>query len=88
VNGGLNACGNKLRLPGLTWKGDRVSSDHRSTVHAQELRNEISNIVDAIAQGTLKSSPALAGRLAQTELQLAAEEGRDECTPPEPQTEV
>jgi hypothetical protein len=35
---------------------DKVSSDVLSAAHAKELRNEISNIVDAIAQGGLKSS--------------------------------
>jgi DNA invertase Pin-like site-specific DNA recombinase len=113
ANGGLNACGNKLRLPRkhlesrlLTWmKGvlsgsdvdrcllrawnarcakrlsDRGASDLRSAVHAKELRNEISNIVDAIAQDGLKSSPALAKRLEYAELQLAAEDERDESAP-------
>src|SRR5258708_18379153 len=39
----------------------------------QELRDEISNLVNAIARGALRSSPALADRLAQAELKLAAE---------------
>jgi hypothetical protein len=60
---------------------DKVSSDVLSAAPAKELRNEISNIVDAIAQGGLKSSPALAERLAHAELQLAAENGRDESAP-------
>jgi hypothetical protein len=42
----------------------------------EELRDEISNLVDAIAHGALRSSPTLAERLAQAELKLAAEEGR------------
>jgi site-specific DNA recombinase len=113
ANGGLNACGNKLRLPRkllesrlLRWMrsillgsdvdrcllrawnarfakrlSDRGASDLRSAVHANELRTEISNIVDAIAQGGLKSSPALAERLQYAELQLAAEDECDESAP-------
>jgi site-specific DNA recombinase len=41
----------------------------------QELRDEISNLVNAIAHGALRSSPALADRLAEAELKLAAEPG-------------
>jgi site-specific DNA recombinase len=41
----------------------------------QELRNEISNLVNAIAQGELRSSPALADRLAEAESKLTAEAG-------------
>ena len=115
VNGGLNACGNKLRLPRkhlesrlITWMrgillgrevdrcllrawnarcakrlSDRGASDLRRAVHAEALRNEISNIVDAIAQGGLKSSPALAERLEYAESQLAADDQRDESAPGE-----
>ena len=66
---------------------DRGASDLRSELHAKELRNEISNIVDAIAQGGLNSSPALAERLEYAELQLAAEDEPGErapaqCKPP------
>jgi hypothetical protein len=43
--------------------------------HPQELRDEISNLVNAIAYGALRSSPALADRLAEAELKLAAEAG-------------
>jgi hypothetical protein len=43
--------------------------------HLQELRNEISNLVNAIAHGALRSSPALADRLAEAELKLVAETG-------------
>ena len=43
-----------------------------------ELRTEISNIVNAIAQGGLKSRKALAERLEYAELQLAAEDNGDE----------
>jgi hypothetical protein len=43
--------------------------------HLQELRDEISNLVNAIAHGALRSSPALADRLADAELKLAAEAG-------------
>jgi hypothetical protein len=39
----------------------------------QELRDEISKLVNAIAHGALESSPALADCLAQAELKLAAE---------------
>jgi hypothetical protein len=39
----------------------------------QELRDEVSHLVDAIARGALRSSPALADRLAQAELALATE---------------
>jgi site-specific DNA recombinase len=39
----------------------------------QELRNEISNLVNAIANGALRFSPALADRLAQAELKLTAQ---------------
>jgi Recombinase/Recombinase zinc beta ribbon domain len=39
------------------------------------IRDEISNLVNAIAHGALQSSPALADRLAQAELKLAAEAG-------------
>jgi hypothetical protein len=41
----------------------------------QELRDEISNLVNAIAHGALRSSPALADRLAEAELKLVAETG-------------
>ena len=37
----------------------------------QELRTQIENLADAIAAGALKASPALAGRLAATEAELA-----------------
>ena len=60
---------------------DRGASDLRSAVHVEELRNEISNIVDAIAQGGLKSSPALTERLEYAESQLAAEDERDGSAP-------
>jgi hypothetical protein len=39
----------------------------------QELPDEISNLVNAIAHGALRSSPALADRLARAELKLATE---------------
>jgi hypothetical protein len=42
----------------------------------EELPNEISNLVDAIAHGALPSSPTLAERLVQAELELAAKEQR------------
>jgi hypothetical protein len=42
----------------------------------QDLRDEISNLVDAIAHGALRSSPKLAERLTQAELKLEAEEQR------------
>jgi hypothetical protein len=41
--------------------------------HLQELRDKISNLVNAIAHRALRSSPALADRLAEAELKLAAE---------------
>jgi hypothetical protein len=40
-----------------------------------ELRDEISNLVNAIAHDALRSSPALADRLAEAELKLVAETG-------------
>jgi site-specific DNA recombinase len=40
----------------------------------KHLRDEISNRIDALAHGALRSSPSLAERLAQAELRLAAEE--------------
>jgi site-specific DNA recombinase len=40
-----------------------------------DLRDEISNLVNAIAHGALRSSPALADRLAEVELKLAAKAG-------------
>jgi hypothetical protein len=43
------------------------------TGRLQELRNEISNLVNAIAQGALRSSLALADRLARAESILAGE---------------
>jgi hypothetical protein len=43
--------------------------------HLQELRDEIANLVNAIAQGALRSSPALADRLVEAELKLVAETG-------------
>jgi hypothetical protein len=43
--------------------------------YLQELRDEVSNLVNAIAHGALRSSPALADRLAEAELKLAAEAG-------------
>jgi hypothetical protein len=46
------------------WRGTRV----------KHLRDEISNLIDALAHGALRSSPSLAERLAQAELRLAAEE--------------
>jgi hypothetical protein len=42
----------------------------------EALRDEISNLIEAIAHGALRSSPTLAERLAQTELKLTAEEQR------------
>jgi hypothetical protein len=41
--------------------------------YVQELHAEISNLIDAIAHGAFRSSPALANRLTQAELKLAAE---------------
>ena len=52
---------------------ERVLGELRSDL--QELRDEVSNLVNAIAQGALRSSPALANRLAEAELKLAAEVG-------------
>jgi hypothetical protein len=43
--------------------------------HHQELRDEIANLVNAIAHGALRSSSALADRLAEAELKLAFEAG-------------
>jgi hypothetical protein len=42
----------------------------------QDLRDEISNLVDVIAHGALRSSPRLAERLTQAELKPEAEEQR------------
>jgi hypothetical protein len=61
-NGGESPCSESAASTG----GDR----------RQDLRDEISNLVDAIAHGGLRSSPRLAERLTQTELKLAAEEER------------
>ena len=47
-----------------------ASADRREELH------EISNLVDAIAHGALRSSPRLAERLTQAELKLEAEEQR------------
>jgi site-specific DNA recombinase len=58
--------------------GDSPDIEYMSPVRAgcvQQLRNEISNLVNAISQGELRSSPALADRLAQAESKLAAEAG-------------
>lgn len=108
VNGGLHACGNKLRLPRVrlenqllswihgvlvgngaperlirAWRarsgGESPGSESAASAggdRRQEMRDEISNLVDAIAHGALRSSPTLAERLAQVELKLAAEEER------------
>ena len=42
-----------------------------NTARVQELRQEVANLADAIAGGLLKSSPALAQRLASAETELA-----------------
>jgi Recombinase/Recombinase zinc beta ribbon domain len=63
--------------------GESPDSDSAASAcddRRQELRDEISNLVDAIAHGALRSSATLAERLAQAELKLAAEEQR---APPE-----
>jgi len=99
VNGGLNACANKLRLPRvrleqqlLHWihgvlvgddalerllRASRARNGGESPYSGsaasargdrrQELRDEILNLVDAIAHGELRSSATLAERLAQAE---------------------
>lgn len=43
--------------------------------YIQELRDEVSNLIDAMAHGALRSSSALADRLVEAELKLAAEVG-------------
>ena len=53
----------------LSWIHGVLVGDRR-----EELRDEISNLVDAIAHGALRSSPTLAERLTQAELKLAAAE--------------
>lgn len=59
-----------------TEEGDRICRERQKSVQQQieALRFEISNLVDAIGQGALKSSPALAARLVQAESRLAAQE--------------
>ena len=54
----------------------RVRQERQSSVQQQieALRIEISNLVDAVGQGALISSPALATRLIQAEALLAAQE--------------
>jgi hypothetical protein len=108
VNGGLHACGNKLRLPRVrlekqllswvhgilvgddagehllrawrSWSGEKLpTTESAASAHVErldELCDEISNLIDAIAHGALRSSPMLAQRLTETELRLAAEEER------------
>jgi len=60
------------------WSGELAGGEYMVPALAgriQEVRDEISNLAAAIAHGALKASPALAERLAQAELNLAAEEG-------------
>jgi site-specific DNA recombinase len=44
--------------------------------HLTKLRAEVANLVDAIATGSLRSSPALAARLSATEVKLASLESQ------------
>jgi site-specific DNA recombinase len=56
--------------------GNSPGTEYTATArecHLQELHDEISNLVDAIAHGALQSSPSLADRLAQAESKLATE---------------
>jgi site-specific DNA recombinase len=55
---------------------DSESAASTGSDRRQDLCDEISNLVDAIAHGALRSSPALAERLTQAELKLEAEEQR------------
>jgi hypothetical protein len=48
----------------------------RNRERLDELCDEISNLIDAVAHGALRSSPMLAQRLSEAELKLAAEEER------------
>jgi site-specific DNA recombinase len=74
VGAGAEQC--LLRARGARTGGDPPGTEYMNPDRAsrlQELRDDISNLVNAIAHGALRSSPALADRLAQAELKLAAE---------------
>jgi hypothetical protein len=56
--------------------GEATSGEYEASAHDErlrELRDEASNLLDAIAHGALRSSPMLAERLAQAESKLASE---------------
>jgi hypothetical protein len=63
-----------------SWSGEKLPTPESSaSAHGErldELCDEISNLIDAVAHGALRLSPMLAQRLTEAELKLAAEEGR------------
>jgi len=78
ILGGDNV-GEHLLRAWRSWNAGKLSAtEFAASARGRlvELRDEISNLLDGIAHGALRSSPTLAQRLTQVELKLAAEEER------------
>jgi site-specific DNA recombinase len=61
----------------LAARKPKAAPNHRERIN--ELRQELTNLADAIAQGLLRSSPTLASRLAAAEAELQRLEAADQA---------